>query len=774
MARVELPIDSVLPAIVRHLQTSSNLVIEAAPGAGKTTRVPPAVLSLVAGEVLVLEPRRIAARMAATRTAAEHGEAVGETVGFQVRFEEAAGPRTRLRFVTEGILTRRLISDPELRGVDAVILDEFHERHLDTDLALALLRGVQRRRPALRLVVMSATLESAPVARFLGDCPVVRSEGRAFPLTLRYTPYDPRPLEVQVRQALTNLLREIAGGHVLVFLPGAAEIRRALRECAAVAQSAGVLLLPLHGDLSSVEQDRAVAPSKQRRVILSTNLSESSVTIEDVRAVVDSGLARVASTSPWTGLPTLEVRRISQASAAQRAGRAGRTGPGVAVRLYAEEDLAQRPRFDTPEILRADLAGLCLGLRAMGFASPHEIDWLEPPPAKAVEQAEYLLDGLGAKGEEARALARLPLPPRLARVVLSALERGVGEDGIAAAALLGSGTRSNQTDLLSALDEPPDARALQQRQQLRRLLRAPRTAVADDDALLMAVLRGFPDRVAQRREGKRLLLANGISAEIGGEPPAYGLMVVLDAEDRSERQLPAVRLTARVEPDWLFDFFPERFCSVNSLEWNRTAERVEAVSTLRYGELILEESRNNRPEATAAAAMLAEAAVERGLGTFVEEAALGELLARVHFADLPEPDVAGVLRTLCDGLRSFAELREAARQLLPMLEGAAGPNLRKWAPATWQLSGGRQTRVHYEDGKPPWIASRLQDFFGLRETPRLGRSAIPVVVHLLAPNQRPVQTTTDLAGFWERLYPQVRRELMRRYPRHAWPEHPQA
>src|SRR6202789_2727759 len=383
-----LPVDVLLPEIISSLQRNPNLVIEAPPGAGKTTRVPPALLGIVRGEVMVLEPRRIAARLAARRVAWELGEQVGETVGYQVRFEEAVGPRTRLRFVTEGVLTRRLLSDPSLKGVDAVVLDEFHERHLDSDFALALLKRLQRTRPDLRIVVMSATLDAAPVARYLDSCPVLRSEGRQFDLSITHLPYSPKPLEAQLAEALELLIAEEPSGDVLAFLPGAAEIRRAMRESQGVARSAGLLVLPLHGDLSPAEQDRAIAPAQQRKVILATNVAESSVTVEGVTAVLDSGLARIATYSQWTGLPTLHLGRVSKASAKQRAGRAGRTGPGRVLRLYTMEDYLRRPEHDEPEIARSELSQLCLALRAMRVG---HIDWLDAPPVAALERAESLL-----------------------------------------------------------------------------------------------------------------------------------------------------------------------------------------------------------------------------------------------------------------------------------------------------------------------------------------------------------------------------------------------
>ncbi len=772
--KISLPVDAILPELLKKLNEADSVVLEAAPGAGKTTRVPPALLDLVPGEVVVLEPRRIAARMAARRVAEEMGERAGERVGYQVRFEDVTGPRTLLRFVTEGVLTRRLITDPELKGVDAVVLDEFHERHLDTDLALALLKRLQRRRPGLKLVVMSATLDAQPVADFLGGCAVMRSEGRLYPLTVTNTPYSPEPLEKQVAKAVEALLAEGWTGDILAFLPGAAEIRRAMRECEPLARRAGMLVLPLHGSLPPEEQDRAVSPADKRKLILSTNVAESSITVEGVTAVIDSGLARVATWSPWTGLPTLHVARVSQASARQRAGRAGRTGPGRVVRLYPAEDFRLRPEYETPEMARSDLSHLCLALRAMSVKHPRELDWLEAPPEQAVEAAERLLDRLGARGDLAQRLMRMPLPPRLARMVVEAMERGVGEDGCMVAAMLGSGAAVTEPDLPHALDAVRAGRepVIQKHmEQLQRIVKPSKQKGRNEVALLQAVLAGFPDRVARLRAGKQVLLSTGGSAELTGEAPRYEFMVAVDAEDRKDKPLPLIRMTARVEPEWLIDQFPERVRERVDLEWNSKAERVEAVSRLLYDELVIEESRGARPDAEAAAAMLAHQAVEAGVERFVDADALEALVARAEFAGGDTPDVEAALREMCVGLVSFAELRAEAKHLLAALEQRiAGGRLWELAPVSLRLAGGRQVKVHYERGKPPWIASRLQDFFGMRETPRIGRERTPVVVHLLAPNHRPVQMTTDLAGFWERLYPQVRRELMRRYPRHQWPE----
>jgi len=786
-----LPIDPLLPEILDHLRTASNLIIEAPPGAGKTTRVPPALLALSAGEVLALEPRRLAARLAARFVAGERGEALGETVGYQVRFEEVAGPRTRLRFLTEGVLTRRLLSDPTLSSVTCVVLDEFHERHLEGDLALALLRRLQRTaRPDLKLVVMSATLDAAPIAAYLGGARVLRSEGRQHALEIQYTPHSPAPLEDQVAAALERLP---AGGHTLVFLPGAAEIRRAQTACAGLARRRGVLLLPLHGDQSPEEQDRAVLPSEQPKVILSTNVAESSITIEGVTAVIDSGLARVAGHSPWSGLPTLQVARISQASANQRAGRAGRTGPGRAIRLYPLDDFVRRPVPDTPEIARADLAPAALLVQALGAGELDSVEWLDAPPPAHIQHAAELLRQLGAHGAAGKEMARYPLHPRLSRLILEARHRGVAEDGCTIAALLSAGERlsgtpdhATRSDLLMLLDSQWEPRTAQVVRQVRRIVNPPRQKKRDEDALLISILAAFPDRVASRRQGAELQLAAGGPALLAPQSSvtAAQFLVAVEAEDRREQKAPLVRLASAIEPEWLLDLFPEKVREVSRVEWNRSAERVEAVSALHFGEIAIEE-RRTAPEPEAAARLLAAKALEAGIGRFTDRAELDAYLARVNFAaqhaavpTLGEAEIETGLRTAAVGLKSFAELETVLRDggLLRALEQQIPPAARRGlediAPERIRLPGGRQVTIHYEASQPPWIASRLQDFFGMRESPSIARGAVPLVVRLLAPNQRPVQMTSDLAGFWQRLYPQVRRELSRRYPKHKWPEDP--
>jgi ATP-dependent helicase HrpB len=741
------------------------------------------LLDLDPRSVLVLEPRRLAARLAARFVAGERGEKVGETVGYQVRFEEFAGPRTRLRFVTEGVLTRMLLSNPRLEGVACVVLDEFHERHIEGDLALALLRRLQRTaRRDLRLIAMSATIDAAPLAGFL-EADVVRSEGRQFPLAIEYTPHSPAPLEEQVRLAFERLPAG-ATGHALVFLPGAAEIRRARSACALLAERRGWLLAPLYGDQTPEEQDLAVLPSSRRKIVLSTNVAESSITIEGIDTVIDSGLARVARHSPWSGLPALEVARVSQASANQRAGRAGRTGPGRVIRLYPLEDFVRRPAHEIPEILRADLGPAALLLRTLGIGGFDALEWFDAPPGAAISQAETLLAQLGAVGETGREMARYPLHPRLSRLIVEARHRGVAEDGCDIAAVLSAGERlpaearqKGRSDLLTLLDSQWAPHTAQVVRHVRRAVHPPKQSVRDEDALLISALAAFPDRVAKRRQGANLQLASGGTAELASSSTVSAeLMIAVEAEDRKDRPAPIVRLASAIEPEWLIDLFPERVGEVSKIEWNRATERVECLSALMYGEIAIEESRREA-SGEAAAELLAAKAVEAGLERFVDGDELRALFERAQFASrhsnlpaLGEADAERALRAIAAGCRGFAELETVARrQLVPALLAAMPREFEEIAPRSLRLPGGREVRVHYEPGQPPWIESRLQDFFGMKETPRIARGKVPVVVRLLAPNRRPVQMTTDLAGFWERLYPELRRQLSRRYPKHRWP-----
>jgi ATP-dependent helicase HrpB len=833
MSLVPLPIDPVLPDVVRALRGQGSVVLEAPPGAGKTTRVPRALLDAGGfadhGEIVVLEPRRLAARLAARRVAEELGERLGETVGYTVRFEDVSSARTRIRFVTEGVLTRRLLADPELRGIGCVLLDEIHERHLHGDVALALLHRLRRTtRPDLRVAAMSATLKADPIAAYLG-CPIVRAEGKRFDVAIEHEPApDDRKLELKVASAIRALVASGLDGHVLVFLPGAAEIRRAMEACAKLAGEHDLAVVALHGDLSPQEQDRAVGSSARRKVILSTNVAESSVTLEGVVAVVDSGLVRVARHAPWSGLPTLALEKTSRASAVQRAGRAGRTRPGRALRLYTKADFEARPDHDTPEILRADLAQTLLELRASGVHCDGDVTWLDPPKPEALSAATELLERLGAidaRGavtDTGRRMLAFPLHPRQARMLVEAERRGVAHDGAALAAIVGerdlrtaAKTRfshggagldvaTEKSDLLGLLDQYREAEAsgfaghalraigLEQaavravergEKQLTRIARdargvTPPSGAAADDALLLAILAGFPDRVARRnRQGSRdLALAQGGTAELAETSAVRDApwMVAVDAERRQGRTV--VRLASGIEPEWLIDLFEERIREAADLTFDEAKGAVTGGSKMLYDALAIAETPGFDRSDPRVADVLYERAAARGPRAFAPEGALDRFLARARFAATQDPhieaptddDVLGALREACAGKASFKEL--AAADLLSSLRARVGAygRLDELAPERVTLASGRTAQVIYEEGKPPWLESYLQDFFGTKTTPRAGR--VPIVLHLLAPNKRAVQITTDLTGFWERHYPAIRKELMRKYPRHAWPE----
>jgi ATP-dependent helicase HrpB len=778
-----LPIDPLLPAVCDALRSRTGLVLEAPPGAGKTTRVPRALLDAgfaASGEILVLEPRRLAARLAARRVAEELGEDVGGTVGYQMRFEDVSSARTRVRFVTEGTLTRRMLRDRELRGVAVVLLDEFHERHLDGDLCLALLRRLQLgARPDLRVAAMSATLDAAPIAAFLGDAPRLRSEGRLFDVAVEQLERsDDRPLESQVASAVRRLVAEGLDGDVLVFLPGALEIRRAAEACAKIAHEAGLLLVPLHGSLPPAEQDRAVRPADRRKVILSTNVAETSVTIDGVVAVVDSGLARVALHSPWSGLPTLRLAKVSRASATQRAGRAGRTRPGKCLRLYTRGDFLARAEHEAPEVARADLADALLALAAAG-ADPATFAWFEAPPDAAIAAARTLLARLGALEGSAltkagERLLRFPVHPRLGRMLVEGELRGIARDMCAIAALLGErdlvsgkGPRDarHRSDVLSALDNLDEAEAAgfapekmrwmgldpvrasavdRVRKQLVRMVDtrapAPGSPEAWEEAALIAVLAGFPDRVgrlrrpahATGRSAREVVFAGGGTAALSESSGVadVDLVVAVDVEERVEgfggprpagprpaienaaggRPRTVVRMASAVEADWLLELFTDAIRDETEAVWNQASERVEVVRRLRYDGLVLEETRVAKADPAIVARVLAEAVRAKGWRAFARGDDLDQWLLRVAFvrahrpdAGLPAMDEVGILAILaelCEGAESFADLREhdLADKLRQRLGREGAKALAELAPETITLPGGRRLRVTYAEG----------------------------------------------------------------------------
>lgn len=830
-----LPIDASLAEIVAVMERDSALVLQASPGAGKTTRVPSALLDSRLGgegkEILVLEPRRLAAKMAARRVAEERGERVGETVGYQFRFENVSGPKTRLRFLTEGMLMRRLLGDPGLKNVAAVILDEFHERHLHGDVALAFLRKLQLgNRPDLRILVMSATLDTEALSAYLGGCKTIRVEGRNFPVETSFLSQPPaaRGLELAVRDGVERMIEreDDDSGDLLVFLPGMAEIRRAEDALGELARSKKLLVLPLHGELSREEQDQAVSRADRRKVILSTNVAETSLTIEGVTTVVDAGLARVASFSWWSGLPALRTRPISKASAIQRAGRAGRTAPGRCLRLYTKNDFDGRAPFDVPEIARADLAQTVLELKALAIGELAAFPWFEAPSPAALEAAGALLYRLGALSsadvlssecrltEIGKILVEMPAHPRIGRLILEASRRGLGESGAVLGALLSEG-RLERGDWIPQIDRARrDASVQRVADRLAQSLRrtkpdsggastTPRSSDAQDRELRYAALCGFPDRVAKLRQ-KTLVLSSGGSAQSeSDEPSGQEYFVTLDAEEKKhlhqQRSQVVARLYAPIEVEWLLDLEPAQVRETDEILWDAERGRIEAISRMTYGQLVLSESRGAPVAASArqAARVMVDGIWKKPewLNALIDPEALALVRARLDFisgalreGQLKAPKEGFALPDLGDTalkekLAEYAEGKNSVRDLgeinvLEWMQSEWPAEVREFldrmAPTHAQLLRGRRVKIHYEPGKPPWIESRLQDFFGMTQGPAVLGGKLALTLHLLAPNQRAVQVTSDLAGFWKRIYPDLRRELGRRYPRHSWPEDPLA
>jgi ATP-dependent helicase HrpB len=818
----QLPIDEVLPALIAALREGSAAVLIAPTGAGKTTRVPPALLAAGIGEgkqIVMLEPRRIAARAASRRMAEEGGWTLGREVGYQVRFERKAGPETKILVVTEGILVQRLQADPFLEDVGVVIFDEIHERNLQTDLSLAMARRVQREvRPDLRLVAMSATLDPGPVATFLGDCPTIESRGRLHPVEILYGERpDDRALPAHVAAGVRRML-EATPGDVLVFLPGVGEIQR----CAeALAAERDLSVLPLYGDLPAERQDEVLRPLDRRKVVLATNVAETSITIDGVTAVVDSGLVRRLRFDPATGLDRLELGRVSRASADQRAGRAGRQAPGVCLRLWPTWEHPALPERETPEIARVDLAGPALQLTSWGEPDLAAFDWFEAPDPAALEAATLLLRQLGALNDQGvtalgRTLARLPVHPRLGRLLVEGQRLGHSREAALLAALLserdpflrvprGTGPRrSSRSDLLDRLDaleaferqqaspgelNPGAARfVLRARDQLANLVKGEDGKEDRDDALLRALLAAYPDRVARRREPRspRGVMVGGGGVRLADESavieaPLF-LCVDLDAGRSGPLSEALVRKASEVEPGWLP---PERLSSTVDLDFDETRERVAAWKRTRYEDLVIAETEVPPPDAAETARVLAEAAASRlGRALALDDPEVASFLTRVRsLADwMPElglrrfgeDEILSLLPALAAGRKSFAELRRAP--LLDVLQGALSweqlEAVRREAPERLEVPSGSQIRIAYEPGQPPVLAARIQEMFGLAETPRVAAARVPVLLHLLAPNGRPQQVTHDLRSFWENTYPQVRKELAGRYPKHSWPQDP--
>jgi ATP-dependent helicase HrpB len=856
-----------LPRLAAALAAGPAAVLLAPPGSGKTTLAPPALLAAGVGggqRIVMLEPRRIAARAAARRIAELGGWALGGEVGYQVRFERRAGAATRILVVTEGILVQMLQSDPFLEGIGTLIFDELHERTLAADLALAMARRVQREaRPDLRLLAMSATLDPAPLAAFLGGCPVLTASQRQFEVEVFYAAAArgkrtaaggfAKALALEAAAAVRRAL-DATNGDVLVFLPGRGEIQLTAAALNDLAESRGLAVMQLYGDLPPERQDEALRPSAQRRIVLATNVAETSVTVEGVTAVVDCGLARRLRYDAAAGLDRLELARISRAAADQRAGRAGRQGPGICLRLWPEREHAARQAFETPEIARVDLAGPALQLLAWGETDLAAFGWFEAPAAASLAAAQALLVRLGAIDPggagvtaDGGAMARLPVHPRLARLLLEGHRSGVAADAALAAALLAErdpfprpprpaghaaerapgASHSSRSDLLDRLDalllwqgsagggaatlSAPAARfTLRARDQLAEIARRelgapgePREGVARDDGLLRAVLAAYPDRVARRRapNSPRAVMVGGRGVRLAAESAVLTaeLFVCIDVAGASgggrggggaaggaaaagRAAEDVARLASGIEAGWLA---PRLLRTTLEVEFDAGRQRVAAWQRTRYEDLLIDEREVPAPDSAAVSALLAEAAAtDPAAALSLEEPEVAALVSRwrclaswMPELALPDLDAAAwrrLLPELARGRRSFAELRrapllDALRGMLTHTQRAA---LEREAPERLAVPSGSRIALLYEEGKPPVLAARIQELFGLAETPRIAAGRVAVLLHLLAPNLRPQQVTGDLRSFWQNTYPQVRKELQGRYPRHAWPQDP--
>ena len=803
-----LPIRDALPALLAALMRGPNAVLQAPPGAGKTTGVPLALLGqawLGTAKIVMLEPRRLAARAAARRMAELLGEPVGETVGYRVRLETRVSRRTRIEVVTDGVFTRMIQDAPDLDGIGAVLFDEFHERRLETDLGLALSLDAQSGlRPELRLIAMSATLDAGPVAALMGDAPVITSEGRAFPVEICHLAAPaPHRLAEAVADAVDQALEHPGG--LLVFLPGGGEIRRVQRLLAARRLGPDIDLLPLYGDLDPGAQDKALSPSPpgRRKIVLATSIAETSLTIDGVRQVIDAGLARGQRYDPRTGMMRLETGKVSQAGAAQRAGRAGRVEPGIAWRLWPEaQHKALAPRAE-PEIAIADLAPLALELAQWGLADTGALRLLDPPNPAAFATARRLLADLGAFDADGRMtghgrrMAALGLAPRLAHMVLTAADQGNGVLAAAIAAALGErdivGRDADLRSRLELIERPAgnDAarRAREIARRLARQIDLPWGPV--DPAGAGAVLAlAYPDRIAKRRaETGRFRLSGGQGAYLPEQDPLAGADFLAIADLDGQAPDARIWLAAPLTQAELELTLGDRIRTDDEVVFEPATRSVQARRRRRLGALVLGDAPLAKPKPEAVTAALIDGIRQTGLSVMPWTAAAETLRQRVGFAARldgpagrwPALDDASLAGTLADwlapaldGKRSLADL--ATVDLLSLLRNRLEWNqqqaLDRLAPTHVTVPSGSQIAIDYQADDTPILAVKLQEMFGLAETPAIAGGRVRLKLHLLSPARRPIQVTSDLGGFWAGSYKAVRADLRGRYPRHPWPENP--
>ncbi|MBN2507840.1 MAG: ATP-dependent helicase HrpB [Verrucomicrobia bacterium] len=841
-----LPIYDIEAVLLDRLRTHRRLILQAPTGSGKSTQVPQMLLThglLDRGQAVTLQPRRLAARLLAARVARERRTELGGEVGYQVRFEHLAGPATRIKFVTEGILLRQMIQDPTLQGIQALIFDEFHERHLYGDITLARALDLQEQsRPDLLILVMSATLPAESLQVYLDPCATLASEGRMFPVdiefALRRTPAHPPPAWELAAAAFQHHVRAGDSGDVLIFMPGGYEISQtieALRHCS---EARGYLLLPLHGELSPRDQDAAVARYDQPKVVVATNVAETSVTIDGVRLVIDSGLARLPRYDPHRGINTLLIEKISRASADQRAGRAGRTAPGRCVRLWSPEDHWQRPDHELPEIKRLDLAEVALTLKAAGVQDLRQFRWLEPPPENSLLDAESLLADLGALDRQGRispvgrTMLAFPVHPRYARMLLAAdhfgcvhqaalvaaltqgrdlllrkpgkdieqrRERWFGERGTSDFWILMRAWEyavQHQFRLEACRDAGIHAVTARQvgplHQQFLRIARdegldtQPRTV--PEEALRKCILIGFSDRVARRLDEGTLrceLVHNrrGVLAResVVHHSPLFVAAEVREVEGAQNSLNTVLSLATAIQPEWLHELFPDDITRGQPIvTYDPSAKRVCAETQVRFRDLTLSSKRLDPPPAEAAARLLAEEVFQGRLILKQWDHGVDQWILRLNglsrwcpelgLPPLSPGDRRHLLEQICFGAASSKDIKD--RDVKPVVKAWLSPAqqvlLDKHAPERLTLANQRTPKITYVADGHPYVALRIQELYGVTTTPRIALNRVPVLVHILAPNMRPVQITQDLEGFWRDQYPRVKQELQRKYPKHEW------
>jgi ATP-dependent helicase HrpB len=845
MHQHDLPIYDLASDLAEILARESRLILTAPTGSGKSTQVPQLLLDqglLGDGEAVVLQPRRLAARLLATRVAAERNVALGTEVGYQVRLESRVSDQTRIRYVTEGILLRQLLSSPTLEGVSAILFDEFHERHVYGDITLAQARTLQETsRPDLKLIVMSATLDTDLVRRYLDPCPMLSAEGRQYPVEVNYLPpsRDARqpPIWEAAAEAFERLASEV-DGDILVFMPGAYEISRTLSAIGDLNGSRGWTLLPLYGELPAAEQDRAVSPAEGRKVVVATNVAETSITIDGVRAVIDSGLARKARFDPHRGINTLLIEPISQASADQRTGRAGRMAPGRCLRLWSESEHQGRARHELPEIRRIDLAEILLLLKAQDVADSRHFPWLEAPDETARARGEQLLRDLGAADpttgqitDMGQRMVSFPVHPRYARMLLAGHTYGCTREAALIAAL------TQDRDLLvrripkhvreareNLLGERADSdffilmRAWRYAQQhhfrldaCRRLgihARAARQVTplfeqflrvaeqqgltlnergADQDAIRKCILTAFIDQLALRRDQGTLRcdLVHARRGELARESvvrhsPLFVASEIDEIEHTHQELTVILQLATAVETEWLAELYPDEWTDRTDVTFDATGKRVAARHVTLFRDLVLQSKLAGQPPAEEAAALLAREVLAGRFKLKHWTPDVEQWICRLNglaqwCPDLGLPPIGDAERLfltqqICLGCYSARDI--VNRPVWPVLTAWVGPGqealMDQHAPERLQLPSGHRARIRYAQEAPPTLSARIQDLYGLQETPSIAMGQQPLLIEILAPNQRPVQVTTDLASFWETTYPELKQQLQKRYPKHEW------